>query len=70
MHWHSWEALCFPLEEGGLNFKALDVVSEAFAMKLWWKLCANDSLWAGFMHHKYIKHAHPMSNFSTVGSPV
>lgn len=68
IHWKSWESLCYPVEEGGLGFRSLTDVADSFAMKLWWKLRLNESIWASYMHLKYIKSYHPMEVQRTVGS--
>lgn len=60
VHWSAWERLCFPQEEGGLGFRSFADVTKAFSCKLWWRLRKNDSMWANFMHAKYIKGCHPL----------
>lgn len=57
VHWASWDRLCYSPQEGGLDFH-FDVL-RAFVCKLWWHLRKNDSIWSKFIHHKYIKGAHP-----------
>nr|XP_027103148.1 uncharacterized protein LOC113724443 [Coffea arabica] len=59
MHWAAWEKLCFPVQEGGLGVRSFRDSARAFACKSWWQLRKNDSLWADFMHKKYIKGTHP-----------
>ncbi|XP_071909687.1 uncharacterized mitochondrial protein AtMg00310-like [Coffea arabica] len=59
VHWFSRDKLCYPIAEGGLGFKSFDNMCSAFTCKLWWWLRANDSIWAKFMHQKYVKRVHP-----------
>ncbi|XP_041992687.1 uncharacterized protein LOC121743412 [Salvia splendens] len=50
LHWISWRQICLPFDEGGLGIRHLREVSVAFGFKLWWRLLAQDSLWAKFMN--------------------
>ena len=68
IHWSSWEKVCFPVEEGGLGFRSLLDLERAFAMKLWWTIRQKSSLWARFMHRKYIGEQHPCLVSAAVGS--
>ncbi|XP_027158457.1 uncharacterized protein LOC113760083 [Coffea eugenioides] len=43
----------------GLGFRSFKDMARAFAAKLWWRLRLGDSIWAEFMHAKYIKGIHP-----------
>lgn len=52
-HWRRWEDLCFPVQEGGLGFRSLSHIAEAFICKLWWRFRQQSSLWALFMKQKY-----------------
>ncbi|KAG5587706.1 hypothetical protein H5410_048140 [Solanum commersonii] len=45
-HWVSWENMCYPKKEGGLGFRALDDMSNAFFAKLWWNFRTCTSLWS------------------------
>nr|XP_027096084.1 uncharacterized protein LOC113715980 [Coffea arabica] len=60
IHWTSWETICFPVAEGGLGFRSFADMCSAFACKLWWRLRKNESLWASFMHAKYVRGKHPI----------
>ena len=33
-HWRKWEDLCYPVEEGGLGFRSLNTLVDAFGGKL------------------------------------
>ncbi|GAA0155152.1 hypothetical protein LIER_43308 [Lithospermum erythrorhizon] len=57
--WCSWEKLCAPFEEGGLNFRSLDGLYSASMMKAWYRLREGKSLWSKFMHIKYCRIRHP-----------
>lgn len=59
IHWFSWEKLCYPIEEGGLDFRDFGDMAKAFACKLWWKLRVDDSIWVNFMQKTYVKGCHP-----------
>ncbi|XP_027182051.1 uncharacterized protein LOC113780452 [Coffea eugenioides] len=59
MHWATWEKLCFPVQERGLGFRSFFESAKAFACKSWGQLRRNDSIWAEYMHSKYIKDSHP-----------
>nr|XP_027103123.1 uncharacterized protein LOC113724413 [Coffea arabica] len=59
IHWSSWDKLCFPIDEGGLGFRSFKDMARAFAVKLWWRFRLGESVWAKFMHVKYIKGVHP-----------
>ncbi|XP_070055161.1 uncharacterized protein [Nicotiana tomentosiformis] len=44
-HWRSWKTLCFPLEEGGIEVKRMDVFDNILATKsMWW------DNWTGMGH--------------------
>ncbi|XP_042067142.1 uncharacterized protein LOC121810441 [Salvia splendens] len=53
LHWISWRQICLPFDEGGLGIRRFREVAVAFGFKLWWRLLAQDSLWAKFMTQKY-----------------
>ncbi|XP_071923146.1 uncharacterized protein [Coffea arabica] len=57
-HWIGWESLCKPSVEGGVGVLALADVFESFSVKLWWSLRQCKSLWAEFMHSKYLYGLH------------
>ncbi|XP_060203034.1 uncharacterized protein LOC132631475 [Lycium barbarum] len=52
--------MCYPIEEGGLGFKRLKDISEALAMKRWWRFRTEKTLWAEFLKIKYSRLAHPI----------
>ncbi|XP_070002198.1 uncharacterized mitochondrial protein AtMg00310-like [Nicotiana sylvestris] len=54
-NWSSWQNLCLPNEEGGLDFRLLQDVSRALFAKLWWRFRTTKSLWSNFMCNKYCK---------------
>ena len=58
-HWRKWENLCFPTSEGGIGIRSLQDLCEAYSIKFWWKFREKNSLWADFLHAKYIGHSHP-----------
>ena len=58
-HWIRWSHLCYPVEEGGVGFRRLRDVYQAFSCKLWWNFRTGSSLWASFMKAKYCGSLHP-----------
>ncbi|XP_059277795.1 uncharacterized protein LOC132031972 [Lycium ferocissimum] len=52
-HWRKWESMCLPNEEGGVGFRCLRDVSEAFIAKQWWNLRTKESMWKEYMLAKY-----------------
>lgn len=43
-HWASRHTLCFPYEEGGVEFRSSHDVSKDLFCKLWWKFKTTPSL--------------------------
>nr|XP_027122067.1 uncharacterized protein LOC113739011 [Coffea arabica] len=58
-HWVKWEKLCFLVEKGGVNFRSLQAIVEAFSCKLWWMFRRGQSLWAQFIRARYFGSLHP-----------
>nr|XP_027109237.1 uncharacterized protein LOC113729105 [Coffea arabica] len=54
-----WKDLCVPGEEGGMGFRRLEDIHDAFSIKLWWNFQSLSSLWATFMKAKYCAQVHP-----------
>ncbi|XP_057739925.1 uncharacterized protein LOC130957039 [Arachis stenosperma] len=51
-----WHILCKPKILGGLGFKSLSVMNEAFMLKAFWRLVGdNNTLWATVLLNKYDK---------------
>ncbi|KAL2491332.1 Uncharacterized protein Adt_26960 [Abeliophyllum distichum] len=48
MHWKRWKDICLPTDEGGLGFRRLEDVVQAFSLKLWWLFRSQQSLWLSF----------------------
>ena len=59
LHWIRWKDLCVPGEEGGMGFRRLEDIHDAFSIKLWWNFQSLSSLWATFMKAKYCAQVHP-----------
>ncbi|KAJ6839458.1 uncharacterized protein M6B38_314970 [Iris pallida] len=55
MHAVSWEQLCRPRKEGGVGLRPLLEIREASALKLAWSFISRGSLWADWMHSRYVK---------------
>lgn len=52
-HWKSWDHICRPKENGGLDIRSLRLVQQAYDFLLWWKYHHSQSLWAEYMWAKY-----------------
>ncbi|XP_071921874.1 uncharacterized protein [Coffea arabica] len=59
IHWVAWEKLCYPVEEEGIGLRSFKDMCSVFACKLLWRLQQRESIWAQFMHAKYIRGRHP-----------
>ncbi|KAL2532533.1 RNA-directed DNA polymerase reverse transcriptase [Abeliophyllum distichum] len=60
MHWRRWKDICLPTDKGGLGFRRLEDVVQAFSLKLWWLFRSQHSLWAQFLLGKYCRSTHPI----------
>lgn len=53
-HLLNWDCLCLPKREGGIDFKNLILVNDAFLLKLAWViLTKEEALWVQVMKGKY-----------------
>lgn len=51
----SWQSLCAPKLTGGLGFRRMQDVNEAFLTKLTWQMCTQrDKLWIQVLRSKYL----------------
>lgn len=46
-HWASWAKMCYPYSEGGVNFRRLKDICQAFLAKIWWNLRTKKSVFMG-----------------------
>ncbi|KAL4345325.1 hypothetical protein AHAS_Ahas11G0267100 [Arachis hypogaea] len=54
MHLISWKTLCQPKHEGGMGFRKLSSMNDAFLAKVLWQLYEDSNqLWAKVLLHKY-----------------
>ncbi|KAL4373766.1 hypothetical protein AHAS_Ahas05G0114600 [Arachis hypogaea] len=54
MHAVSWELLCKHPELGGLGFRKLSCMNDAFIMKTLWKVLTEpDELWVSVLYGKF-----------------
>lgn len=59
-HWVAWSRLCYPRQEGGLDFKSpFDIFRAPFAT-LWWKFRTSNTLWSNFLWIKHWKKFNPL----------
>lgn len=57
IHLLSWETICKPLEEGGLNIRRVKEMNRAGVLKHIWRIVTNkESLWVKWVHARYLKH--------------
>ncbi|XP_059310981.1 uncharacterized protein LOC132062423 [Lycium ferocissimum] len=70
VRWVKWETLALPKDEGGLGFRSLFEVSNAFFCKLWWNLKTKLSFQSFFMINKYCKKLHPVIAQAKMASPI
>lgn len=54
-HWVAGDKICFPKEEGGVEFRDLFDISKAMFAKLWCSFRTSRSLWTDYMWIKYCK---------------
>lgn len=54
MHTISWDTICRPKKEGGLGLRKIKDMSNAAGIKLFWRLCTTNSLWASWMKKRYL----------------
>ncbi|XP_049362737.1 uncharacterized protein LOC125827465 [Solanum verrucosum] len=60
-HWVAWEEMCYPVNEGGMWFRSLEVINRAMHAKLWWNFRTSvGSLWSVYIGNKYCKKRHPV----------
>ena len=55
IHAYSWTNICKPKVEGGVGIRRIQEINEAAGLKLIWKLCTSQSLWASWMNERYCK---------------
>lgn len=65
----SWNALCALKEAGGLGFRRMRDINEAFITKLVWQLhTREDCLWVNILKAKYAKGLNLMDNAERKGA--
>ncbi|WMV51941.1 hypothetical protein MTR67_045326 [Solanum verrucosum] len=68
-HWVAWEEMCYPVNEGGMWFRSLEVINRAMHAKLWWNFRTSvGSLWSVYIGNKYCKKRHPVLAVGTGAS--
>jgi len=58
MHAWAWKDMCRPKDGGGVDIRKLNDVNLASGVRLVWRLCTSDSLWAQWMKAHYLKGKH------------
>lgn len=56
-------------ESSGWGFRNLNDIVEAYDYKLWWRFHLQKSLWAKFLHQKYLMDSRPNEVVLRPGSP-
>lgn len=56
--WVSWEAVCKPVDEGGVGLRNIVDVYSSLQFKFAWRFISEDTLWSRFFKGKYVKHHH------------
>lgn len=52
IHSCSWDLLCRP-KEGGIGLRRIKDISNAYGIKLLWRVCTSNSLWSEWMNKNY-----------------
>ena len=55
MHYWSWSDICKTKPEGGLGIRRIADINEAAGIRMFWRLCTNQNLWAGWMKDRYLR---------------
>ncbi|KAJ1375402.1 Reverse transcriptase zinc-binding domain [Sesbania bispinosa] len=65
-HLVSWDKICKPIAAGGLGFRSLKTINEAYMLKLAWNIIASpDLLWVKVLRAKYRVEDHAKPSVST-----
>ncbi|XP_072094141.1 uncharacterized mitochondrial protein AtMg00310-like [Arachis hypogaea] len=58
VHLVGWDTMCMERRYGGLSFKSLEKVNEAFQMKIIWRILKEpEALWVQVLSHKYTRYS-------------
>ena len=57
MHARSWNSICEPKFEGGVDIRRVSELNTAGAVKLAWRFCSSQKLWAMWIRPQYLKGA-------------
>jgi len=66
MHVWGWQDTCRPKNEGGLGIRRLSDINKATGVRLAWRLCNSNSLWAQWMRDYYMLEKHLSQASSTI----
>ncbi|KAL4397351.1 hypothetical protein AHAS_Ahas01G0183200 [Arachis hypogaea] len=54
LHLIGWKTMCLPRHEGGLGFRKLSSMNDAFLIKILWQMDENpEQMWVKVLKHKY-----------------
>ena len=62
MHVWNWSTICRPKDEGGFGIRRVKDINAASGIRLVWRLCTSNSLWAAH----YLKGFHLYQASSTI----
>lgn len=54
----SWDKVCKPKKEGGLGIRRLEDLCTATGLKLVWRCCTTETIWAKWMKQHYVGDNH------------
>lgn len=64
--WSSWDRLCLPFAEGGLNCRSLTEIQNIYDQKIWFRFRSKNNLYTRFIMGKYCK---TMSHMMAIPKP-
>ena len=69
IHWLSWDKVCTPKEEGGLNFRDLQDFNTALLAKQLWRLLDKpDCLFSKVFKGRYFRNTDPLDDHRSYAS--
>jgi len=55
LHAWAWDKMCIPKSERGLGIRRINDINTAAVIKLLWRCCTSDSIWAKWMKDHYVQ---------------
>ena len=66
IHGWNWHDICRPKTEEGMGLRRIRDINEASGIKLVWRLCTSDSLWANWTKTRYLGKTHLFNDTSSL----